>query len=629
MRDPRKEESAGPGGERAKGRRAAAVFLGLLLCVAGKCQPIEETPPVVQTTSPAWTFQQRTPTSSHLRTVDFVSATTGWIAGDGSTILKTTDSGVTWQLQEHSPKSRSGDIRSIDGVGAGSASAVGDAGAGVGRWWQTADGVNWTTPDVGATGFDPFTSVDMLTATEGYALAQSGLVRRMGDGATLGVGLAGTWNAIRFPVSATIGYAVGNGGLIRKTVTSATSWGAMTPATANDLFGLDFISDLFGIAVGAGGALVKTPDGTVWALKPSGVGTALRGIDMVDATIGYACGDAGVVIKTVDGGETWSVPQATGTSVALFDIAFVDSMTGFAVGEFGTVLKTVNGGTTWSSLTGGSLATFNAVAFDSTGTTGYAVGNGGVIVRTADCGTTWTSSPSGTGVDLHGVTIATDGLVAYACGDGGVLIKTANGGTSWGAQVSGTVNTLWSIFFPQTDVFGYCCGDGGVMLHTTDGVAWNPQTVPVVNLRGVHAALSGVTAYACGDAGTVLQTMNSGLTWNPIGPGTAETFTALQALPGAICYCLTNTGTMRRTFNDGTVWDSVATGSTNNGFAFTSSTIGIVVDGSIRYTSSSGSSFSKAPEHTTWTLRGAWFQGQTGYVVGDNGTILKTTSAGQ
>ena len=35
-------------------------------------------------------------TTENLRTIDFVNSTTGFIGGDGGTILKTTDGGETW-----------------------------------------------------------------------------------------------------------------------------------------------------------------------------------------------------------------------------------------------------------------------------------------------------------------------------------------------------------------------------------------------------------------------------------------------------------------------------------------------------------------------------------------------------
>ena len=46
-----------------------------------------------------WTMQQ-SGTTEHLNGVSFADASSGWAAGDGSTILHTADGGVTWAPQD-------------------------------------------------------------------------------------------------------------------------------------------------------------------------------------------------------------------------------------------------------------------------------------------------------------------------------------------------------------------------------------------------------------------------------------------------------------------------------------------------------------------------------------------------
>src|SRR5687767_5963053 len=49
-----------------------------------------------------WQLQSPIPTRYGLKTVDMISATEGWAAGEAGTILHTTDGGFTWATQ-HTP----------------------------------------------------------------------------------------------------------------------------------------------------------------------------------------------------------------------------------------------------------------------------------------------------------------------------------------------------------------------------------------------------------------------------------------------------------------------------------------------------------------------------------------------
>ena len=50
-------------------------------------------------TTAQWFWQNPLPQGNSLNSVKFISSTTGWTVGKGGTLLKTTDSGTTWQLQ--------------------------------------------------------------------------------------------------------------------------------------------------------------------------------------------------------------------------------------------------------------------------------------------------------------------------------------------------------------------------------------------------------------------------------------------------------------------------------------------------------------------------------------------------
>jgi photosystem II stability/assembly factor-like uncharacterized protein len=572
--------------------------------------------------TPVWRNQQRSPTSSHLRGVRFINATTGWIVGDATSIFFTTDGGASWTQQEHTPIRRTGDLRALD-VSGTLAHAVG-ADGGVGRVYVSNEFEPWATLDVATTGFDPFVAVDVTGPSTGHALTSSGTVRSF-SGNTItsaSVGDAGPWFSISHP------FVCGAAGKIRKTDGTALASGVAT-----DLRRIFMVDATNGYVVGDAGVVLRTQDGTNWTPKSPGPATTWRGAFFLSATTGWVVGNGGAIQKTTTSGDSWAA-QASGTTVDLYDVWFVDANTGWAVGDFGVVLKTVDGGANWTTLTTGTLATLHAVACSTNATTAYAVGTGGVIVKTANGGSTWTNSPSGVVVDLLGVSVPTTGTVAYACGVGGTILKTADGGATWTPQASGVAVTLRAIFFPTSETIGYCVGDASTILKTSDGGAnWTPQVSPVASdFHAIAAPGTGLTAFACGTNGKVITTDNFGVTWTDVSPPAAAgvLLQSLRAPTISAVYAGGANGLMYRTFNGGVLWDAVSPGGSNRGLGFFGPNDGLSVNGGIFVTANGGTDWSRSFEHTNWTLRGIVVAGDgaTAWVVGDQGTILKTTTGG-
>jgi len=74
-------------------------------------------------------------------------------------------------------------------------------------------------------------------------------------------------------------------------------------------------------------------------------GGEIRGISAPSASVIYACGYPGLLYKTIDGGDNW-VLHSVLTSQSLNSIYFFNDTKGFAVGDSGTILYTTNGGVT-------------------------------------------------------------------------------------------------------------------------------------------------------------------------------------------------------------------------------------------------------------------------------------------
>lgn len=163
----------------------------------------------------------------------------------------------------------------------------------------------------------------------------------------------------------------------------------------------------------------------------------------------------------------------------------------------------------------------------------------------------------------------------------------------WTVLTSGTTNRLTSIFFINSKT-GYAVGDHGTILKTTNGGdKWISRGWNTVNNYSSVCFTDTIVGYVGGP--NVEKTVNGGLIWNsqlPSGYGISS-----------IYFTDANTG--------------YAVGGDNNGSSAIFKTI------------SGGTSWEARIYDYGYDLRSVFFiDANTGYAVGVNGTILKTTDAG-
>jgi photosystem II stability/assembly factor-like uncharacterized protein len=265
----------------------------------------------------------------------------------------------------------------------------------------------------------------------------------------------------------------------------------------------------------------------------------------------------------------------------------------------------------WANLnTGTSGNCFYSMYFIDADT-GYAVGGfysgtyHSTILKTTNGGTNWIQQTSGINNLLYSVYF-TDANTGYTVGGSGTILKTTNGGSNWTAQTSGIVD-LYSVYFPISNT-GYAVGgyyNNSTILKTTDGgTNWAQQTSGVTNcLKSVYFTDVNM-GYTVGDSGKILKTTNGGANWT------------IQ--------------------NSGTNWDLSSTFFINNstGFAvggkylwnppnpYEFRLIAKTTDGGINWSSQTTTALSRF-------LYSVYFTDlNTGYAVGNVGTVIKTTDGG-
>lgn len=310
-------------------------------------------------------------TVSHVNSLQFTNATTGWAAAHSGVVLRTRNSGGSWQVLNAgvSPSVNLLDIAMVDGSTGWVAGSQGV----VRR--TTNSGSTWAVQDTGVTS-DLITAVSAADATNAVIGMPTG--------------------ALRYTTNAGASWAVPD---------AVNGPATVAKAAINDLYSVPNSSTVWAATAfqGAGiHSMLKSVDyGRNWDGKFVNAPAAIRAITFVPGTsVGYAVGNEREFFKSTDGGETWTLfttplnPLAPAGVYDLYDVAFADINTGRAVGTYGTILRTSDGGTTWTlqssgaqsrtlrtvAMTdqshgwiGGDWGTILSMTGDTTPTTAYAV----------------------------------------------------------------------------------------------------------------------------------------------------------------------------------------------------------------------------------------------------------------
>lgn len=583
--------------------------------------------------------------------VSFVDANNGWICGVSATVLRTTDGGTTWVAQTAPTTPAARNLRSISFFNSSVGVAVGDQGTTTSTIVYTSNGgTTWrqavTPSTVG------LSSVQMVSATTGWAVGGSGVILKTTDGGATWASVASPTvaglSAVSFAPGGTVGYVVGNAVLpdwtIYKTTNSGASWSAVTGlgvTGAINLTGVSCLDANNAVAVGTNGQVRRTTNaGTTWSnqsLNNLG-GQALRDVKMLDANNVKAIGDFGQTFYTRNGGNAWFTPTL-GTGATYLSTFFVDPNHGWVVGGNGTIMRTADAGQTWETQSSG-ITWWRGVHFTSL-TNGWVVGDGGQILHTTD-GINWSPQASTVPQQLNGVWF-TSATTGFAVGANGTILKTTNSGTTWNAQSSGTASTLNAVWFANANT-GWVVGAGGLIRRTTNGGAsWTAQTSGtgqnLLCIRGVTTS----RVWAAGNGGTMVATIN-GTSWSTLAPGAGTNpIRTVFFSSNTEGWFASNYGIVRRTTDGGATWVSQNAGMPTNtldpatgiyGCWFTSTTpyTGYLVgdSGTIRRTADGGTTWVSQQFGTLSTLNCAGFaDASRGWIGGTGGTMMNTVDGGQ
>lgn len=579
-----------------------------------------------------WTVS--TADGNTLAATAFVNANTGWAVGGQGKILHTTDGGRSWTPQN---AGTSADLKDVAFASATHGWAVGTG------------GMILVTTDGGAT-WRHREAIDDTVAPPRPVL--------------------NNLNALAFANAATI-VAAGGGRTIVRSTDGGNTWAKVPSGTGSvELNDVKFGDGTTAWAVGASATVLKSSDsGATWAAQtipsdqrvpPATFGNHLLGVHFTDAQNGWAVGASGWAIITTNGGATWTKKRPVGgaSSTSLTGVYFANSTTGWATQSNGTLLRSTDGGNTWSVLPDvPTTQLLNGI----TGLPGdtnriWVTGQNGFSGYTTDGGATWLRPGQAAG-EIHAATGSglnalhfANATLGWVVGNNGTILRTNNGGTSWRFISSLATNgtTLDDVHFVNTND-GWAVGGSGKVVRTTDGgLTWAAQFWPGLdgggdpsytppNLSGVHF-LDNQRGWMVGSRSTIARTLDGGNTWETVFWPEVASFNKIGWLDSQRGWIVGASGVLIGTEDGGETWNPLASGTSEslNQIAVVPAgpsgvTVWVVGARGVALKSTDGINFEPVfLDLSGESLHGVGFlpNGQHGWIVGDNGLVLRTKDSG-
>src|SRR6266480_933763 len=222
--------------------------------------------------------------------------------------------------------------------------------------------------------------------------------------------------------------------------------------TADHLYAVTFGNNTF-VAVGVGGAMASSMDGTNWVSLNSGSAEHLYGVSYGSGTF-VAVGADGEILYSA--GTNWT--GAISGSASLLNAVTYGGGTFVAVGDvdfFGNAtILTSSDGVSWNPADSGAPGLLTAVTYGNRSF--VAVGETGLILTSSDA-VNWTVADPGTAIDFNGVTYGNGLFVAV----GGTNIFTSPDGLVWNRQSTDFNAELYSANFADGK---FLAGGAGTIL---------------------------------------------------------------------------------------------------------------------------------------------------------------------
>ncbi len=585
-------------------------------------------------------WQHPLPTGNQLEAVKFINQQTGIAVGAAGTIMRTSNGGLNWTVQQSPVYAYLWDVTYVN-VNTWIAVGVDVSSGNNGIILRSTDtGISWVI--VQNQGGANYKGVDFPSPSAGYVVGAGTIHKSTDQGATWVLQPTGVGNFYTVDFYDDMFGAAGGINSLRITTNGGENWIAQNGVIENILdlcAGISYVAPqtIVGVVGSYPSYFIRTTNGGQnWSNYQNFLnlnGEIIRDMEMINNT-GFIVSNNGRILKTINGGLNWTMdttfilPFPRG--LLFMSVNMLDESAVYLAGAGGAVLKSSNSGLNWNYLTGYQTA-LRSIQFLNVNA-GYASGDGGIIFKTTNSGNNWQKINSGFVKNLYSLYF-TDVNTGYAAGDSGTVIKTSNGGVNWAVQSTGTDKNLLSIVFTNSNI-GYATGGEmnngqGVILKTTNGGEnWFTQlSGSSMNFTSLFF-LNTDTGFAV-TTSNLYKTNNGGANWNVISGVEGYDIYFTNNLTG---YAMGSNSNVYKTINGGNNWNVTSTGIIEAFFTiqfFGDFGIAAGNNGRIMRTTNGGVNWSEIPRITENRLQSVYFTDEnTGYIAGYFGAIIKTTNGG-
>lgn len=276
------------------------------------------------------------------------------------------------------------------------------------------------------------------------------------------------------------------------------------------------------VAVGDGGTILTSANGTTWTRRNSGV-TDWLGAVAYGAGQYLAVGDRGRVLSSADG-ASWASVSHSATTARLNNVLYAGGLF-VAVGEAGTIITSPDA-RNWTARSSGTTSWLRGLTHLSPGITYpripdgqivslnsgfWACGQNGLLLRSSD-GETWTGSVPGPGSSVPARDL--EALAAFK--------DYNNENTRSFAAIGADGTYIWEQY--QIN-FSKLPGPTGARVASPAYILNGFSRIdPTVRLRGL--AIAANVLFATGEGGTILTSSGGGSPWTHLASGTTANLVA-------------------------------------------------------------------------------------------------------
>ncbi len=524
---------------------------------------------VLQTTimvhAQQWTTLNPYPTNKSIHAVAFATENTGFIAGDNSTFMRTTDGGETW---EHIP---------------------------------------YPVPDV------QLTSLKFRNEMHGALVSWSHIYITHDGGET--------WNYTQnqlmgdyldsFFLNDSVGWLSGTYQILVKTEDGGQTWTTLSNSTnfSRHYKVIEFANEQTGYIAGYRWSFIdpvlkRTDDGGInWQELPipegveSITGMSVLGPDNIWIAAENSIfnpdlpGSMAMVFHSIDGGQTWtSHTLGENHSTGVKKIKFFDENSGYAI-THSNLFVTNDGGQSWesSNIPVAMFANFTDITITENQSV-YVSSSTPGLWKSTDGGNNWENKFDGEFGYFSDIMFVDDNL-GYLCSYdiwNNYVLKTEDGGQNWQESYSEPRTNANRIIKLEITDLGHiisATNDRRIIKSTDQGTNWEVLDVATdVSINSLTVP-SDEAIFVGSSVGTILKSANGGESWSEINSPIVSGYTLtknlhfLDGLNGfAVLGNQSNQGKLFRTSDGGQTWVELHFGYENSirGISFDSPLIGIV-----------------------------------------------------